>query len=142
DRRADRRRDRRGLGRSPGRPGLARAAAVALALLLAAPSIAHAAGWGRPFRLAPPASLDVIPPQIAFAPSGAATVGYGIQDEDSPANSIAFEAGRSARGKLSAPRKIGGAQQILSLGYNGRTAELLTGASPRGLSCCSSVQVR
>ena len=104
--------------------------------------MAASAGWGRPFTLAPPASLDVIPPQIAFSPFGAAAVGYGIQDEDVPANSTAFAAGRTARGKIDRPRKIGDAQQILSLAYRGQNLELLTGTSPKGLSCCSSVQAR
>jgi hypothetical protein len=135
------------VGRSPGRAHLARASALAaplapaLALLVAvgAASSAAAAGWGHPFRIAGPSKLDVIPAQIAFSRGGTTALGYGVQDEDNPASSNAFAVQRSARGRISAARRIRGAQEVLALAYNGTDLELLTGTSPKTDSCCSSV---
>ncbi len=153
------------MGRSPRRPRLARAsalavdnfrpadrlapptraasvwaaAALALAIALGAASPAGAAGWKHPFRIAGPVALDVVPVQLAFSAGGEAAIGYGVDDEDDPANSNAFAAKRSARGRLSGPRRIPGAQQVLALVYEGPTLELLTGTSPKTEPCCSSV---
>jgi hypothetical protein len=98
------------------------------------------AGWSRPFRLASPASLDVIPAEIAFSPSGAAAVGFGIQDVDHPASSIAFATVRPSGGGIGRPRQVPGAQEILGLAYEGTALNLLIGTAPRRMSCCSSVQ--
>jgi hypothetical protein len=106
---------------------------------LATAATASAAGWSAPFRIAAPAALDVIPAQIAFSATGDAAVGYGVQDEDNPANSDAFTTSRSARGRLAGSRRIADAQQVLALAYDGRALELLTGTSPNGDACCSSV---
>jgi hypothetical protein len=138
------------MGRSPGRAHLARpsalATALALALLVAlcaaSSSAAAAAGWGHPFRIAGPSTLDLIPVQVAVSGGGTAALGYGVQDEDNPGSSDAFAVQRSARGRISAARPIHGAQEVLALAYNGPALELLTGTSPTTDSCCSSVSAR
>ena len=83
----------------------------------------------------------MIPAQIAFSGGGTAALGYGLQDEDNPASSNGFMVQRSARGRISASRRIRGAQQVLALSYDGPTLELLTGSSPKADSCCRSVSV-
>jgi hypothetical protein len=113
--------------------------AAALAGIAASP--AHGAGWGRPFRLAPPQSTDVTPAQLAFSPAGEAAVAFGTQDEDNPADARAFVALLSPNGKLSAPRAIPGAQQVLDLAFDGPTLQLLTGGASSGRTCCDSVGV-
>jgi hypothetical protein len=120
---------------------LALALALALLVALGAASSAAAAGWGRPFRIAGPAKLDVIPAQIAFSGGGTAALGYGVQDEDNSASSNAFAVQRSARGRISAARQIRGAQEVLALAYDGPTLELLIGTSPKTDPCCSTVSV-
>jgi hypothetical protein len=97
--------------------------------------------WGRPFQLAPPMSLDLMPASLAFAPSGAAAVGFGAQDEDNPANSEAFTVVRSARGRVGRVATVAGAQQILDLAYDGKTLKLLTATGPSGQTCCTTAQV-
>ncbi len=106
----------------------------------AAATPASASAWGRPFQLAAPSSLDVIPTDIAFSTTGDAAVAFGAQDAEDPASSIAFATVRSPRGRLTGPRRIAGAQQVLGLTFLGRNLELLVGSSPRGQPCCSSVQ--
>lgn len=116
-------------------------AAVLVWASLAALAPAAQAGWGRPFALSPPTALDDIAPELAFSPSGATAAAFGIQDVDTPGVTQAYLTTRSAQGALSAPRSIGGAAQILGLAYDGSTLALLTGASPAGLTCCSSAQL-
>jgi hypothetical protein len=113
-------------------------AALALAALGASP--ASASSWGRPFRIAAPSSLDVIPAEIAFSTSGETAIAFGVQDADDPANSVALTAVRSASGREGSPRRVPGAQQILDLAFDGATLGMLVGTSPRGEPCCSSVQ--
>ncbi|MEA2160740.1 MAG: hypothetical protein QOD66_3120 [Solirubrobacteraceae bacterium] len=108
-------------------------------LLASAPSAAAASGWSRPFKVAAPVPLDVVPAQIAFSAAGAAAVGYGVQDEDNPADSIARVVQRRARSRFGAARQVAGEQQILSLAYGNSGLELLGGASEAGHSCCSQV---
>jgi hypothetical protein len=98
------------------------------------------AGWSRPFRLAPSASLDLIPAQIAFSTAGTAAVGFGIQDEDNPASSVAFVTMRSTSGAIGRPQQLRGAQEPLDLAYQGTALHVLIGTSPRGMACCSSAQ--
>jgi hypothetical protein len=119
----------------------ARSAALALtfALFAAAPSAAQA-GWGKPFELVKPGSLDYLPTQLAFSPSGSAAAAFGILDVDTPGSSQAYLVSRSARGAVGRPRSISGAREVLALGFDGPALELLTGASPNGLDCCSSAQ--
>jgi hypothetical protein len=129
-----------------GRPGLGlrRALQAAVATLaLAVPAISAAtaqAGWSRPFNLAPPGSLDVVGPQLTYAPTGAAAAAFGTENVDTPGSSQGFLTLRSAGGAVGAPVQIGGASQILSLAYNGRSLELLTGTTPAGTTCCSTAQ--
>jgi hypothetical protein len=119
---------------------LARWALVALTALLLNTSPAAAAGWGRPFRLIAPVPLDVFGTELAFAPSGAATVGYAVQNADNPLTAMAFTAGSSTTGKPISSRRIGGVQQILALAYLGPNLELLAGTSPRDEPCCSTAE--
>ncbi len=98
------------------------------------------AKWGRPFEFAAPGSLDVLAPQLAFSPSGAAAAAFGVQDVDTPGSSQAYLTVRTARGGVGRPRSIAGARQILALAYDGGTLSLLTGSSPSDQACCSSAQ--
>lgn len=65
---------------------------------------------------------------------------FGIADLDTPGSSQAYLVSRSAGGAVSTPRAIAGAREILALRFHGPALELLTGASPGGLDCCSSTQ--
>ena len=101
-----------------------------------------ATGWQRPIQLATPVSLDVFGVQAAFSEQGAAAVGYGVMNVDSPASSDAFIVARSATGKRSGPKRISGAKEILALGWRGSHETLLTGTSESSQTCCSSAQTR
>jgi hypothetical protein len=101
---------------------------------------AATAGWQRPARLVSPVQLDVFGSQLAFASDGTAAVGYDVEDVDDPSGSHAFAVQRGPAGKLTRPHRFAGAQQALSLAFNGIRGEALTGTSPPGLACCSSVQ--
>jgi hypothetical protein len=112
---------------------------LALAITsFASASAVAAPGWGKPFRLAGPAALDVIPAETAFAPDDSSTIAYGIENIDNSVVSSAYAVARSARGQLGRPRQVGGLQQILDLAYDGDGVELLGGASERGEPCCST----
>jgi hypothetical protein len=115
------------------------AAALAVALLAAAPALAES--WASPFRIAGPVASGMLPAQLEFAPGGGAAVGFTNQDEDNPATSQAFTVLRSARGQIGLAHRVGGAQEILDLGYDGKSLDLLTGSSPAGHACCSSVRL-
>ena len=139
----DRRADRRALGVAPRRRGLARAAALALlvALIICAPAAARS-GWDSPFRFAQPFSLDVLPPHIAFAANGAAAVNFSVQNADNPSQShgvrgLALGLGHALDAGASSRHAAGA-----DLGLHGSTLELLTGDSPAGNACCSSVAIR
>ncbi len=128
---------------------MARAAAVALALLSAAVLVAARPGdavaraklgWQPPVRLAAPVPLDVFGVQAALSAQGASAVGYGVMDVDSPAASNAFSLTRSASGKLSGPRRISGEKQVLALAWRDRTETVLTGAAKSTETCCSSAR--
>ncbi len=80
--------------------------------------------------------------QAAFSAQGAAAVGYGVMNVDSPASSDAFLAARSATGKLSRPQRVSGVKEILALGWRGSSETLLTGTSESAETCCSSAQTR
>lgn len=127
------------LARRARRPPIA-CALIALVTVLLCATPAAAAGWGRPFRLVRPVSLDVFGTEVAFAPSGAASVGYGVQNADNPVTASAFTAGFSVHGKAARPAPIRSIQQILALTYLGPTLELLAGTSPRHEPCCSTVE--
>jgi hypothetical protein len=124
---------------------LARPSTVALALVVAIAACAALApiaraGWGRPFEFAPPGSLDTIPAQIGFSGAGAVAAAFGVGNIDDAALSDAFLTVRSARGAVGRPARVPGAQQVLSLAFDGSSVELLTGTSPTGWACCSSAQ--
>ena len=109
-------------------------------MLLAAPAASAATvGWGRPVRLVAPFSLDLIPPQAAFSTTGAAALGFGVQDVDNPGSSAAFAASGAGATRLGPPRRVRGAQRTLALAYQGTKLVTLVGSSPRGLACCSAV---
>jgi hypothetical protein len=122
---------------------VARSAAVALlavALGLATATPAQAA-WSRPQRLAGPYSLDVMPAQVAFSATGQAAVGFGVQNEDRPADSQAIETLRSSSGKPGRPRRIPAAQQVLDLAFSRSDLSLLVGTAPPRQPCCSSARL-
>lgn len=128
-------------GRLARTSALALAVAVWGALAAAAAAVAPAAaqaGWGRPFALTPPGSLDLIPTQLAFSPRGAAAAGFGTEDVDTPGSAQAYVTIRAAGGALSSPFTVAGARQILALAYDASGLELLTGSSPGGMTCCSA----
>jgi hypothetical protein len=108
-------------------------------LAAVAPSAAQAA-WSKPFELVTPGSLDYLPTQLAFSPGDAAAAAFGILDVDTPGSSQAYVVSRSAGGAVGQPVAIAGAREVLALGFDGQALELLTGASPSGLDCCSSAQ--
>ena len=128
------------MGRSPRRPRLARAAALAvsiaaLVLLAAAPA---EAGWNRPQRLAGPYSLDVQPAQLAFSSSGQAAIAFGVQNEDHPSTSQAYEMSRAPSGRTVKARPVASSREALDLAYNGKDLSLLTGAASGTQLCCSA----
>jgi hypothetical protein len=122
---------------------VARSAAVALlAGLVALGTAASAqAGWNRPFRFAGPYSLDLLPAQLAFSPTGQAAVGFAVQDQDHPAVSKAFEVLRSKNGRLVKAHRVPDAQQVLDVAYGGTAPQLLVGASSAHKQCCSSARL-
>ncbi len=99
------------------------------------------ARWGRPFRIAAPFTLDVLAPQVAFGSSGAAAVGFAVQDADNPTNSIGYVVWRGAGGTLSRVRQVPSAQQVLALAFDGSAVALLTGSSRAGDPCCGAAAV-
>lgn len=119
--------------------GLAGSLAVWLLCLglLAPPALA---GWGRPFQLAGPGSLDELPATLAFSAGGNAAVVFGIADVDTPGVSQGYLAIRTVRGEIAGPRSIPGAARILAVTYDRSFLELLIGVAPPGLTCCSSVE--
>jgi len=98
------------------------------------------AGWGPRFQFAAPGSLDTIPAQLGFSAAGAAAAAFGVGDIDNPSQSQALVTLRSSRGAVGTPLPVPGAQQVLDLGFDGSSLELLTGTSPVGLACCSTAQ--
>jgi hypothetical protein len=116
--------------------------AVLGTVLWAAPAAGAGAptGWGKPFRLAPPYSTDLLPASIAFAPSGEAAVGFGAQDQDNSAVSQGYLTLGTSAGKFGSTRAVPGAQRVLDLAYAGRGLVLLIGTSPSGYACCSTAQ--
>lgn len=113
---------------------------AALALVaLALPAAARAA-WTRPFQMAPPGTLDVAAPAVAIAGDGDAAAAFGLQDVDVPGSAQGWLALRAANGALSPAQALPGTSQVLSLTYDGRSLELLTGTAPAGQTCCSSAQ--
>ena len=122
---------------------MARAAALALcvlALVLLAAAPAEA-GWTGPQRLAGPYSLDVLPAQLAFSSSGQAAIGFGVQNEDHPATSQAYEMTRAPSGRIIKARPIASSRQAMDLTYNGKDLSLLTGGAAGNALCCSSARL-
>ena len=116
---------------------------IAITIALAAAAAlapAAQAGWGPRFQFAAPGSLDTIPTQLGFSATGAAAAAFGVGDIDNPSQSQALVTLRSSRGAVGTPLPVPGAQQVLALGYDGASLELLTGTSPVGLACCSTAQ--
>jgi hypothetical protein len=92
-------------------------------------------------RLSSPFSLDVIAPSVALSASGAAAVGFGVEDADNPAHAIAYASWRSAGGQVSGPRPIPGGEAVLGVAFDGSSAVLLDAAGPSGQACCETVGV-
>ncbi|MGH2857481.1 MAG: hypothetical protein ACRDMJ_08340, partial [Solirubrobacteraceae bacterium] len=113
--------------------------AVALSLTMSAPAAARV-GWGRPFQLAPPGTLDVQPPQLAISSAGSAAAAFGIGDVDSPGSAQGYLTLRSASRKVAPAASIPGAAEILALAYDGRKLELLTGSDSSQQTCCSAAR--
>ncbi len=100
---------------------------------------ARAGGWSRPFQIVAPFSLDLLPPQLAFSPSGVTSVAFAVQDADAPADSTAYLAVRGAVGEKASLWRMASAKQVLAEAYQNDTAGLLLGMAPSGETCCSSV---
>lgn len=66
---------------------------------------------------------------------------FTAQDEDDPASSSALVALRSSAGRLSAPRTVPGAREVLGEAFDGAALDLLTGTAAPADACCSSVGV-
>lgn len=108
--------------------------------LLAVLAPAAQAGWSAPFTLVKPGSLDYLPTQLAYAPSGAAAAAFATENVDTPGSSQAYLAVRAADGATSPTWAIPNASQILALAYDGSGLELMTGSTTSGFDCCSSSQ--
>jgi hypothetical protein len=129
----------------------AAAAAAALtalwlpALLTPSPSAAASRSatptWGRPYLIAHPVQNDLLPSLAAVSSQGDAAVGYTVASEDAPTDSTAMFAGRVAGKSFSRAGSVTGALQVLAIVYRDRTPQLLVGAAPAGLTCCSSAAV-
>jgi hypothetical protein len=122
---------------------VARPPAVALlcATVLAIIPAQAQAGWSRPFRIAGPTSLDVLPAQLAVSSSARFAVGFGFQNEDNTANSSAFATLRQLPGRSGGAGRVPDAQQVLGLAFSANGLELLTAGSPRGKACCSTAHI-
>jgi hypothetical protein len=105
------------------------------------PASAAGSGWGRAFRLAGPVTADLTASRVATAASGTIAVAYSRYDQDSPTGSQAYLVLRSPQGRLTGPRPVPRAQQVLDLTYNRSSLELLLGGSERGQACCSYARV-
>ncbi|MHB8656644.1 MAG: hypothetical protein ACYC91_01620 [Solirubrobacteraceae bacterium] len=101
---------------------------------------ARAAGWLRPFTIAPAAARDLLAPQFAPSPSGLAALGFSSEDPDRPSLARAYVVLPGRDRLFAAPQHVKGAEQVLAMGYDGSDLDVLVGASPRGLACCSSVR--
>jgi hypothetical protein len=112
-----------------------------LGLAAALPQAAAASGWERAFRLAGPETLDITAPRLAIAASGTVAVAYSRYDQDSPAKSQAYLVLRSPQGRVTGPRAVAGAQEVLDLSYSRSTLGVLFGGSERGKVCCSYARV-
>jgi hypothetical protein len=123
------------------RPGRAAALAAAIALLALVVAPPAWAGWNRPQRLAGPYSLDVLPAQLAFAPTGEAAIGFGVRNEDRPSTSQAYEMARAASGRTVKARPVPPSRQPLDLAYSGRDLTVLAGAASGNALCCSSARL-
>jgi hypothetical protein len=108
----------------------------------AAPGVAGAHGWSRPFQIAAPVGSDLIPAELAFSATGAPAIAYGTFDEDRPDVSSAFArlAPKGRSGRFSPAYRVPSAQQVLAVAPDGGAFDLVTGTSPRGLACCSTAQ--
>ena len=104
---------------------------IVLAVLLIGAGPALGAGWGKPFALQKPGTLDAIAPQLAFAPGGAAAAGFGTEQVDIPGTAQAQYVTRTAGGHVGPVRNLRGARQILAMSYDGPQLELLAGVSAR-----------
>ncbi len=120
--------------------GLAVAVAIAAVAAVAVLPAAAQARWSRPFDLAAPQTLDVLPPQLALSGDGSAAAAFGLEDVDVPGSSEGFVTLRASGGAVSGPYAVAPARQILDVAYDGRSLELLTGSSPDGQTCCSAAQ--
>lgn len=92
-------------------------------------------------RIVAPVALDLEPAQVALSASGAAAIGYGIQDADDPSSSTAWMIQGRRPGGYATPRALAGAERILGLAYGPRGLELLAGSSEAGKACCSQAEV-
>jgi hypothetical protein len=88
-----------------------------------------------------PSPLDVVQPQSTFSASGAAAIGFGIENVDSASRSAAYAVTGASPSRLRRPLEIRGAQRTLALAFSGPTLVALVGSSARGHACCSSVDV-
>jgi hypothetical protein len=99
------------------------------------------AGWTPPVQISAPTSIEVLGPQIAASPTGAAAVSFNEVDIDHQGSAGTFLALASPHGAFRAARAVRGAQEVLAIAYSGSTLELLTASGPPGQPCCSTVRV-
>jgi hypothetical protein len=64
-------------------------------------------------------------------------VAFGLYNIDFADRSVGLVSIRSANGKLSRPRRVPHAQEVLAASYDGNALQLLTAAGGPGLSCCT-----
>ncbi|MGI8428416.1 MAG: hypothetical protein ACR2OB_03720 [Solirubrobacteraceae bacterium] len=124
----------------PPAAGIARAVAVADRASGRA-GTGGSSGWTRPFRIAGPVALDILPAQIGFSPTGAAAIAFGVNDADVPEIAVGFAALFAPSGQLRGPTQVPGASSILDLSFDRGGFALLSGSSPVPMRCCTSAQV-
>jgi hypothetical protein len=129
---------RRRAARAPA--ALAWLALLAGCLGLTASAASAKPGWGKPFELTKPGSLDYTGPQLAYSAHGLSAATFSVGDVDTPGAAQAYLVGRSAGGKVGKPRAVSGAREVLSLAYDSRPLKLLVGSSPQGQDCCSTAE--
>jgi hypothetical protein len=118
----------------------AAAVVLVLALLGWAQTAAARTVWSKPYELAKPGTLDYLGPQLAFSPAGGAAATFAVTDVDSPGAAQAYLIPNALTGQVATPRAIAGAQQVLSMAYDGRPLELLAGTASKNQDCCSTVE--
>lgn len=99
------------------------------------------ARWTRAAKISAPTSIDVLGPEIAASPTGAAAVSFNEVDVDAQATAGAFVALASPRGAFGTAHAVPGVQEVLGAAFSGSTLDLLALSGSPGQPCCSTAQI-